>query len=532
MARRREDRYPEVGALKADVESFLSLHPLSIGRYGPGRRLLKWIRRNRAVSAVAAVAAAAILLLTAFFVWRLELRRREAVEGWDAEEMLRRRVEADSLRSADLVRLRQIRRWADEKLWPALPDRVLDMETWIVEAEELLGRLGLHRKSLEEARRPAVGRDPANGEWLFARPEERWTHDSLLELVGGLEALEGGELPAVRARVAEALRIGRIQAESASLWEEAAAAIADPERTPAYGGLRIRPQTGLLPLGPDPDSGLWEFAHLASGPVPDRHPETRRLRGGIDMGIVLVLIPGGSFEMGSHEPAPISDERPLRRVALDPFFLSKFEMTQAQWLRVTGSNPSRSLPGESHAGKTVDLSHPVENATWEEFDRTLARIGLLLPTEAQWEYGARGGTTTVWWTGDDPRTIAGAANVADAAARRAKGPRSWNFEDWLDDGYAVHAPAGTYRPNPFGLHEVIGNVWEWCRDIKTGYAEAPPGPGDGERRPEPAPAVQLRVHRGGGFAGPAIAARSATRSCDTPSYKAMILGARPSRRIE
>ena len=79
---------------------------------------------------------------------------------------------------------------------------------------------------------------------------------------------------------------------------------------------------------------------------------------------------------------------------------------------------------------------------------------------------------------------------------------------------------------------MIGNVWEWCRDIKTGYAEAPPGPGDGERRPEPAPAVQLRVHRGGGFAGPAIAARSATRSCDTPSYKAMILGARPSRRIE
>src|SRR5690606_29994467 len=112
-----------------------------------------------------------------------------------------------------------------------------------------------------------------------------------------------------------------------------------------------------------------------------------------ETGLVFVLIPDGAFRMGG----PGEDEGPEHEVALAPFFLSKYEMTSGQWLRFTGANPS------AHLGEKVDLGftlrHPVEQVSWDECDRVLRRMGLVLPTEARWEYAARAGTTTPWSSG-------------------------------------------------------------------------------------------------------------------------------------
>jgi formylglycine-generating enzyme required for sulfatase activity len=98
------------------------------------------------------------------------------------------------------------------------------------------------------------------------------------------------------------------------------------------------------------------------------------------------------------------------------------------------------------------------------------------------------------------------------------------YEDWLDDGYAVHAPVGSFRSNGFGLHDVIGNVWEWCRDEFGDYG-VPVHPGDGER---PVANPRNRLIRGGSFLDTAGGARSANRGLAAPELRYYSLGVRPA----
>ena len=207
-----------------------------------------------------------------------------------------------------------------------------------------------------------------------------------------------------------------------------------------------------------------------------------------DTGIVLVLIPGGMVALGAQRDVPsgpnydqeaTGEEWPVHDVVLVPYFLSKYEMTQAQWLRFTGRNPSLYGP-DSRFADSAGLLHPVEQVSWDDCMKTLGRMDLTLPTEAQWEHGARGGTDSPWWPGGK-EDLFGAGNVADSYCKRNGGPSHWIFEEWLDDGHTVHAGVGQYLPNPYGLHDVVGNVWEWCRDVYGSY-RLPAAPGDGERQ--------------------------------------------------
>ncbi|NRA96645.1 MAG: formylglycine-generating enzyme family protein [Planctomycetes bacterium] len=273
-------------------------------------------------------------------------------------------------------------------------------------------------------------------------------------------------------------------------WERTINAIA---KNPRYHGLRLKPQAGIVPLGADPVSGLEEFAYPESGTVPQRHARTRRLILTDDTCMVFVLVPGGTFTMGAqkkdadgpnHDPGVYGKrEGPTHDVTLLPFFISKYEMTQAQWLLCTGKKPSFF----QFDAETLDPRHPVEQVSWAESVSALKDLKLDLPTEAQWEYACRAGTRTPWNTGAEESFLRAVATV--------------DAESTTD--------VGSYAPNGFGLHDMHGNVWEWCRDAFKFYGKNPVRPDDGLRSDDAD--ARFRVYRGGGFVNVPRMGRSSAR---------------------
>jgi formylglycine-generating enzyme required for sulfatase activity len=176
-----------------------------------------------------------------------------------------------------------------------------------------------------------------------------------------------------------------------------------------------------------------------------------------------------------------------------------------------------------------NLRHPVVTLRWEDAWTICFRLGLVLPTEAQWEYACRAGTTTPWWCGSDKERLREVANLSDLYDQIHEGPRGFVYEPW-DDGNAVHAPVGTYLPNGFGLHDVHGNVWEWCQDThQASYADQIPRKGDGLRH---TPGWVEFMNRGGSFFEPAGHARSAARNVGLSTLGYFNLGVRPARGIQ
>jgi serine/threonine protein kinase/formylglycine-generating enzyme required for sulfatase activity len=390
--------------------------------------------------------------------------------------------------------------------------------------------------------------------WEFDDSTSTWWHARLSELVTDLELLidpNRGLLgdntteawgPSVGrryefARTIESLSLNGGSAER--LWKHAIAAIS---LASIYRGIELSPQLGLLPIGSDPDSGLWEFVHLETG-VPPIRRDDGSLELSEEMGIVFVLIPGGGFLMGAqatladginYDPFAQIDEGPVHHVQLSPYFISKFEMTQAQWRRATGRNPSEYNENRyfeewnSNKCRWSGL-HPVERVSWLEAFDVVARMGLSLPSEAQWEYACRAGSTTIYWSGDSPKDLRNVANLSDAYAKSHGHENSANWETVLDDGNTVHAPVGRYRANRFGLHDVHGNVSEWVLDVpEIGFYSRthgvdPTAAGDKSKD---------RLTRGGNFRDPASALRSAARVLGAPDATSFVLGLRPARKID
>ncbi len=391
------------------------------------------------------------------------------------------------------------------------------------------------------------------GERMFADPQDGWWQRQLAALVAGIEALHDPETGlagdalaepfgwgvAKRAAFARAVAERSVEgAEAAQRWAEAEAAI---EASEHYGGLRITPQLGLLPIGMDQESGLWEFAHLATG-EPALRGEEGKLVLAEETGLVFVLIPGGTFLMGAEKMDPEGDnydslaeskEGPVHPVTLSPYFLSKYEMTQGQWKRSTAVNPSSYGPDGvwssnwSRGNPEALLLSPVEQVTWTECMALMARLELELPSEAQWENGCRAGTGSVYWSGDDLETFEEVGNIIDQYALN-NGASAWAGHEAIDDGNTLHGRVGRYRANAFGLHDVHGNVWEWCRD---GYTA---GPYAADGRTDPVVSwtgSDARVNRGGSFANNARLARSAFRFNSTPEFRIYSIGLRPAKGI-
>ena len=244
------------------------------------------------------------------------------------------------------------------------------------------------------------------------------------------------------------------------------------------------------------------------------------LGGGVKLD--LVWCPAGEFMMGSPstEEDRDDDERQHRVRLTKGFWLGKYEVTQEQWERVMGSNPSR----------FKGARNPVEQVSWEGCQRFVEELNkrvqrtedggrkavFRLPTEAEWEYACRAGTSMRFSFGDSDADLWRYGNYCDRANTSGY---SWQ-DKTHNDGHDKTAPMGSFRPNAWGLHDMHGNVWEWCQDwygsYPTGTVTDPAGPGSGSSR----------VFRGGCWFTLARSCRSAVRSMLSPDIRDFILGLR------
>lgn len=459
-------RYPTAAALAEDLHRYVASLPILARPPGILRDSLLFARRHRRAVALAALVTASLVASAAALVISTARAR-------DSEARLTRlRAEIEGL--ADNIVLDDLERRARDDLWPVDPRMLAAMDDWLAEARSLLQRPAQIRRLLAGTQldAPIAGKAPGT----VVAPMLRRDFADLLARLDSFADPEAGLFAAV-ARRREAART--LDERTLGAWTDAWRQCVDEVAgSPRYAGLGLAPQAGLVPLGSDRTSACAEFAVDGSGDLPLRDPASGSLctpRPGD--AIVLVLVPGGEHALLDEVSlVQSSASRPAtlpaaRSVTTRPFFISKYEFTQAQCLRLFGFNPSGFPQGARVQGQSeVTALHPVERITVEQARDGLRRIGLRLPYHTEWEVAARGGEGPC---GAEIGIAAldCAANVADirstfASLRARTAPQQL----LLDDGFVIHAPVGSYRPNGFGLHDTLGNVGELC-------AEDPPGTG-------------------------------------------------------
>jgi formylglycine-generating enzyme required for sulfatase activity len=312
----------------------------------------------------------------------------------------------------------------------------------------------------------------------------------------------------------------RLKTLEAAQPKTAATPDATKETTPANtSGTNAKPDKAGSPPDAKPNgaSDSSKTAPTVTSPVGAAKPTPKP--GTVvknSIGIELVYVPAGSFMMGTQDGTGY--EKPVHQVTIrDGFYMGKYEVTQAQWTAVMGRNPSR-FKGDNL---------PVEQVSWYDAQEFLRKLNATndgyayrLPSEAEWEYAARAGTTTAYYWGDDASQICRYANVSDQTAK-AKYP-VWPAVE-CRDGYAEISPVGSFQPNAWGLYDMSGNVVEWCQDWYTLEYNGAPTDGSARESGE----QKFRVNRGGSFANPASGCRSDARYFDEPSYgDNLILGFR------
>jgi formylglycine-generating enzyme required for sulfatase activity len=266
-----------------------------------------------------------------------------------------------------------------------------------------------------------------------------------------------------------------------------------------WGACPIPAWAAVLEVQPDPaivTDPLVRTAISSTG-LPWR---VRELATGIEM----LLVPPGAFQMGcvmgSTLHACDGNAEPVHEVSITrPFYIGRFEVTQAEWLQAMGTNPA------FFRGFSDSASRPVESVDWDDVQGFLLKTGFRLPTEAEWEYGCRAGTDEPFHNG--------------STVDESLGEIAWCAPLAGAHSYAV----GGKHPNALGLHDMLGNVWELVADWYSAYQ---PGP---QADPAGPPFGTFRLRRGGSWAYYSSSARSYYRNAHGIDYLSSDFGFRVAR---
>jgi len=471
MAREAQDRYADTLALAGDLRAYLEGRVVRAHESGTWAETRKWIQRNTPLAASLVAVFVTLGLGASGFAWKAKqatILKEEAI--------LRER---DLLVRGLIQEEEQFASLGNSAEWARAQDRSA-AEWWIESAhglikgqDEDLVSARFWRPGLEDVNAQiamiesrSVLKHPSevgsvavdgksgsvhdvSGEYAFHDQSDWWWYGQLRGLKAKLESLQS--------RLAVAER-SVVNADAKGQWLKA---ISEIKASAKYSnvrwptGDRLTPQLELVPIGPDPESGLWEFSHLPTG-EPARRDDAGAIILESGTGLVFVLLPGGKVPIQNGVP-----ETSLNQAVLGPFFLSKYEMTCDQWNRV---DPEWS--GTFPRGNNGLV--PAHGLGWDDCNQALSQAGVWLsfPTEAQWEYACRGGTTTPWWTGAEESSLDNAESV------------NINAAPVLYGGLGM---VGRLRANPFGLHDMHGSVREWCKDFAGSESDSPVHEGDGLR---------------------------------------------------
>ena len=274
-----------------------------------------------------------------------------------------------------------------------------------------------------------------------------------------------------------------------------------PESSDIADVSSISTQPEAVPESIEPTSPRQSVveSEVSQIPAPSFDQKTRTN----SIGMEFVLIPAGEFDMGSpsDESGRSNNEGPVHTVTIEKaYYLGKYEVTQKQWVEVMGDNPSH-FKGDDQ---------PVEQVSWDDVQEFIRKLNekegtnkYRLPSEAEWEYAARAGTTTRYSFGKSESKL---------------GEYAWYFDN---SGSKTHT-VGQKKPNPWGLYDMHGNVWEWVQD--SWHSDYDGAPSDGSVWESGV--GSSRVDRGGGWIDFAQYCRSAFRINDGPGSRISILGFR------
>jgi len=257
-----------------------------------------------------------------------------------------------------------------------------------------------------------------------------------------------------------------------------------------------------------------------------RNPQPLDLWKDPQSGLEFIWIPGNCFQLGNPDKSlsRFLHEKPIHEVCLDGFWMGKYEVTNAQYRQYKSDHRSKkmqehSLDGDNQPVVFVSWHEAREFAGWLR-ERHEGRYAFRLPTEAEWEYSCRARSTTIRYWGESIDEACEYGNVADEVFKA----KLINFHN-CSDGFTASAVVGSFTPNAFGLHDMLGNVWEWCEDHygKDAYKNA--------ERNNPLyrkveSEINYRVIRGGSWLSGPDFVRCAKRSPSPPDSKYDVLGFR------